>query len=364
MNIFSKVLMAALAATTALVPTADACSRLAKMSDHGVAYVRSVDWGTKTGMDLVTFGVGDDVTKYEAKGFARQANDGAKNFTVAWVENMTFHGVQAQAFNDKGLVADTLYMAPSADFIGEYEDTGAPAVNVADAPGYLAAMYETAPAIAAAYAAGEFQLAWSADLGAAGQHGVHVSAVDVNGDVVLFQVNEGGKVRVYAGNIEDSDLGVKANAPLLQEHRKNIAAFNAEDGKTAHNVPADISSASRHLRLTWLNQNITLNGMTKAEALGAVQNIYDSGASVPQQVIDPTIGDTYTTWQTSRTILGEDIVTVRDFSTAAEISFSIQDAKIAHDLNGGQVCADAMAQANGGKRMIEFSPCQSQAEGS
>ncbi|MES0810130.1 hypothetical protein ABLO27_11660 [Roseibium sp. SCPC15] len=364
MNIFSKVMIAALTATTALVPTVEACSRLAKHSDHGVAYVRSVDWGTKTGMDLVTFGVGDDVTSYEAEGYAVQANDGARNFTVAWVENKTFHGVQAQAFNDKGLVADTLYMAPSVEFIGDYQDTGAPAVNLADAPGYLAAMYDTAPAIAAAYEAGEFQLAWSADLGPAGQHGVHVSAVDANGDTILFQVNEGGDVRVYTGNIGETDLGVKANAPLLQEHRENIAKFNAEDGKTAANVPADISSPSRHLRLTWLNRNITLNGMSRAEALGTVQNMYDSGASVPQQVIDPTIGDTYTTWQTSRTILGDDIVTVRDFSTAAEISFSISGAKAAHEANGGQVCADAMAQANEGKQMIDFGACQQPANGS
>lgn len=358
MTLFSKVMMATLMASTALVPAADACSRLAKQSDHGVAYVRSVDWGTKTGMDLVTFGEGDDVTTYTAEGYAVQANDGAKNFTVAWVENETFHGVQAQAFNDKGMVADTLYMAPSVNYIADYQDTGAPAVNLADAPGYLAAMYDTAPDVVAAYEAGAFQFAWSADLGAAGQHGVHVSAVDANGDVVLFQVNQGGEIVVYTGNINDSDLGVKANAPLLQEHRENIAAFNAEDGKTAANVPADISSASRHLRLTWLNQNITLEGMSEAEALGAVQNMYDSGASVPQQIIDPTIGDTYTTWQTSRTILGDDIVTVRDFSTAAEVSFSITDAKVAHELNGGQVCADAMAQANEGKRMIEFSGCQ------
>jgi penicillin V acylase-like amidase (Ntn superfamily) len=358
MTFLSKLMMATLMTSTALATAAGACSRLAKPSDHGVAYVRSVDWGKKTGMDLVTFGVGDDVTTYTADGYTAQADGNARNFTVAWVENNAFHGVQAQAFNDKGMVADTLYMSVSADFIGAYEDTDAPAVNLADAPGYLVAMYDTAPQIAAAYEAGEFQLAWSADLGAAGQHGVHVSAVDANGDVTLFQVNEGGKVMVYTGNVQDSDLGVKANAPLLQEHRANIAQFNAEDGKTAANVPADISSPSRHLRLAWLNQNITLEGMSKAEALGTVQNMYDSGASVPAQVIDPTIGDTYTTWQTSRTILGDDVVTVRDFSTAAEISYSITDAKIAHELNGGQVCADAMVQANEGRRMIEFTPCQ------
>ncbi len=364
MTLFSKVMMATLMASTALASSADACSRLAKQSDHGVAYVRSVDWGTKTGMDLVTFGVGDDVTSYEADGYARQSDEPAKNFTVAWVENESFHGVQAQAFNDKGMVADTLYMSPSADYIGDYKDNGAPAVNLADAPGYLVAMYDTAPEIAEAYNSGEFQFAWSADLGHAGQHGVHVSAVDANGDVVLFQVNEGGEVLVYSGNVEGSDLGVKANAPLLQYHRENIAAFNAEDGKTAENVPADISSASRHLRLTWLNQNISLDGMSKPEALGTVQNMYDSGASVPQQVIDPTIGATYTTRQTSRTILGDDVITVRDFATAAEISYSITDAKIAHDLNGGQVCADAMDQANEGGRMIEFRPCPKPEAGS
>ncbi|NRB33712.1 MAG: hypothetical protein HRU31_03020, partial [Rhodobacteraceae bacterium] len=44
--------------------------------------------------------------------------------------------------------------------------------------------------------------------------------------------------------------------------------------------PSDISSASRHLRLTWLNANVSLEGMSKMEALGAIQTLYDSGASV------------------------------------------------------------------------------------
>ncbi|TCK99441.1 choloylglycine hydrolase [Shimia isoporae] len=357
MTSFKKVVTAALIASTALVPAAQACSRLAMDSDHGVVYVRSVDWGKKTGLDLVTFAAGDDLTSYEAEGFANQADAPAKNFTVAWVENDAFHGVQAQAHNDKGMVVDTLYMNPSVDFIADYEDTGAPAVNLADAPGFIASQYDNAQAVAEGYENGEFQIAWSADTGDAGKHGLHVSAVDSNGDVTWFQLNEGGEVVMYTGNISDTDLGVKANAPLLQDHRAAIEEMDATAVDAGDRLPSDISSSSRHLRLTWLANNVTLDGMSEMEALGTVQNMYDSGASVPQQIIDSTINDTYTTWNTTRTILGSDVITVRDYATAQEVSFSISDAKLAHEQNGGQVCADANAQARAGETVVTFGSC-------
>lgn len=348
MQTVSKIITAALIASAALVPAAQACSRLAKQSDHGVAYVRSVDWGKQTGMDLVTYAAGDDVTSYEAEGFAQQADGAAKNFVVTWVENDAFHGVQAQAHNDKGMVVDTLYMNPSVDFISDYKDNGAPAINTADVPAYIASQYDTAPAVAAGYENGDFQIAWSADTGEAGKHGLHFSAVDVNGDVTWFQLNEGGEVRMYTGNINDTDLGVKANAPLLQDHRAAIDAFDATAVDAGDRLPSDISSSSRHLRLTWLSNNMSFEGMSEMETLGAIQNLYDAGASVPQQIIDSSINDTYTTWKTTRTILGSDIVTARDFATAQEISFSISEAKAAHEAAGGSVCADANAQARAG----------------
>ena len=122
-------------------------------------------------------------------------------------------------------------------------------------------------------------------------------------------------------------------------------------------LPSDISSASRHLRLTWLNANASLEGMSKMGALGAIQTLYDSGASVPQQIIGSSINEPYTTWNTTRTILGSDVITARDYATAKEISFSITDAKIAHELNGGSVCADANAQARAGQSFVTFTPC-------
>ncbi|NRB36663.1 MAG: hypothetical protein HRU31_18445, partial [Rhodobacteraceae bacterium] len=184
-----------------------------------MAYVRSVDSGKQTGMDLVTFAAGDDVTSCDADGYAVQADAPAKNFVVARVENGVFHGVQGQAHNDKGMVVDTLYMNPSVDLLADYQDTGAPVINMADVPAYLAADYGTAPEVAKGYENREFQIAWSANTGDADQHGLHFSAVDKNGDVTWFQLNQGGKVRMYTGHINDSDLGVKANAPLVQNHR-------------------------------------------------------------------------------------------------------------------------------------------------
>ena len=85
---------------------------------------------------------------------------------------------------------------------------------------------------------------------------------------------------MYTGHINDSDLGVKANAPLVQNHRATIDAMGATAMDAGDRLPSDISSASRHLRLTWLNANASLEGMSEMEALGAIQTLYDSGASV------------------------------------------------------------------------------------
>ncbi|RKF13243.1 hypothetical protein DBZ36_19485 [Alginatibacterium sediminis] len=126
------------------------------------------------------------------------------------------------------------------------------------------------------------------------QHGFHFSVQDKSGDIALFQLNEGGEMLMHRGDV-DSDLRVMANAPLQQDHRAYVKTFDMNDSSA---LPGSISSADRNVRGLYATANTNFDNADAQwiDVRGKMKAMFDFGNKVPQDLIDPSNDESYTTW--------------------------------------------------------------------
>ena len=337
----------------AMVPvTADACSRILVDTDHGNSVVRTLDWAQKLGTVAKVQPVGTERQSLAAPEYRNTANWTVKHQTVVLEEHDVFHGTAAEAINDKGLSSSMLYMSPSAEFLDDHKDAGVPTVHMVDAVAYFAENFATVKEAKAALESKQFQLGWNADLNGSGKHGLHVSVQDKSGDVMLIQLNEGGKVVIHHGQ---DDLKVMANAPLQQDHRAYVAQFDFDKVETANQLNTSISSRDRNARLLWTTQNQTgWEGLTWAQTEGKLQSTFDAAALVPQDVVDPSTDETYATWIQYVYNYENGSVKLRNLESYSDIRFNLKDIASFNK----PMCADLVEQANAGKLKVEWTECK------
>ncbi|GLS83271.1 linear amide C-N hydrolase [Paraferrimonas haliotis] len=349
-NTLSALLIAA-ASITALTPVAEACSRFTLETPHGVATVRSLDWGQQLGNVAQVNPVGIQRNS-EAPSYANAMQWTTKYHSIAQMEYEVFHGVASDAINEKGLAASLLYMADSQEFIKDYKDNGAPAVSFLDLVAYITETYATTEEAVRAFNNKQWQIAWVDGLHGT-QHGLHVSIQDSKGDIALFQLNEGGEMVVYRGD-SNSDLRVMANAPLQQYHRDNAEKVNFDD-LTAKDLPSSISSKDRHLRGLFNTQHVSFDeGKNWAQTRGKLLSTFNAGNLVPQDLIDPVNGETYATWTQFVYNHSNGDFLFTNYDTRAQIGYNFNDT-----LEFTKpMCADTVKQAEQGLTKAVFSECK------
>ena len=341
------------AAGISMIPaTADACSRILMDTDHGQSVVRTLDWSQKLGTVAKVHPVGELRQSLAAPEYRKVAAWKVKHQTVVLEEHDVFHGTAAEAINDKGLSASMLYMAPSAEFLEDHQDKGVPTVHLVDAVAYFAENFANVQEAKEALESGKVQLGWNADLNGAGKHGLHISVQDKSGDVILIQLNDGGKVVIHHGQ---DDLKVMANAPLQQDHRDYVAQYDFGKLETAGQLNTSISSRDRNARLLWTTQNQkSWNGLNWAQTEGKLQSTFDAAALVPQEVTDADSGETYATWIQYVYNYENGSVKLRNLETYSDIRFNMEDiAKFDKPM-----CADLATQASEGKGQAQWSECE------
>ena len=350
----NKLAVAAIAAVSlvSVITTANACSRLIMDGGdtHGVTVARSFDWGGSELQSIAkAYPKGVAVKAYDVPEYKNAASWTVKHHTVDYVEVETFHGTSGEAINDKGLSASLLYQNPSVEFVKDAADNGAPAVHMSQIVNYLVTQFATVEEAVNAFEANEFQTAWKTGIGGH-QHGFHFSVQDKSGDIALFQLNEGGKMVVHRGDI-NSDLRVMANMPLRQDilaHAENFDLNKAEE------LPSDISSPSRYLRGYHVTANAKLDPKADwADTRGKMKGYFDFGNKVPQDLIDPTNGESYATWETYIYNLETGNTTYYNEGNGSQININFAETTAFTKT----MCADLFQQARADEK-LSWSECK------
>lgn len=324
--------------------TASACSRIIQDTGdaHGISIARSYDWGGTELKSIARVQVnGTERTSKPVPEYQHAASWQVKYNTVSFEEVETFHNTTGEAINTEGLSASMLYMDDSKYFIKDIKDDGKPAVHLSDIVPFIVESYANVEEAVQAFEDGQWQIAFKTGIGGH-QHGFHVSVQDKSGDIALFQLNAGGKMVVHRGDVS-TDLRVMANSPLQQDHRAYAAQF---DTTQTVGLPSSISSADRNVRglaathaANWNDDSIGTEWMN---IRGKIKSIFDYGNKVPADMIDPTNGVGYRTWETFVYSLETGGITYYNEGNASQLSLHINDIKTMQT----EMCADIFNQAH------------------
>lgn len=337
---------------TAGMMTSHACSRITLDTPHGVTQVRTLDWGQQLGTHAIIHPVGTERVTKAVPSYVKAAKWSVKHPSMVLEEREVFVDTAGEAINTAGLSASTLYLYDSAEFIKDYKDTGAPAVNWGDVAAFLTENYATTEEVVQAFEANQWQIAWADGIHGT-QHGLHVSVQDKSGDIALFELNQGGKMVVHRGSVEDK-MRVMANAPLQQYHDANAQAvgdmrLNTNGAK----IGSTISSSDRMLRGLHNSASTLFNPKASwAQTEGKMQSLFDAGNLVPQDLIDPVNGETYATWVQYTYNFDNGSFKFRNLDTYGEIRMNLKDIAKYDQV----VCADLVEQAES-KSEVSFATC-------
>ncbi|MEZ9233499.1 choloylglycine hydrolase, partial [Vibrio amylolyticus] len=166
-----------------------------------------------------------------------------------------------------------------------------------------------------------------------------------------FQLNEGGKMVMHRGDV-NSDLRVMANAPLQQDHREYAKNFDMNDSTT---LPGSISSPDRNIRGLYATENISFTDENAdwLDVRGKLKGMFDFGNKVPQDLVDPTNDESYTTWETYVYNLNSGDVTYYNEGNASQVSLNMNDLPNITE----PMCADIYTQAKTISQ-VTFSVCE------
>lgn len=349
----NKIAIASLTAATLALSAgaANACSRFTLDTPHGVSTVRSLDWGDQLGNVAQVNPVGISNSS-ETPSYKNAMTWTTKFHAISQMEWDVFGGVASDAINSEGLAASLLYMYDSEKYIADYKDNGAPAVSFLDVIRYITESYATTEDAVTAFNNQEWQIAWHDGLHGH-QHGLHISIQDRSGDIALLQLNKGGRMVIHRGDSK-SDLRVMANSPLQQEHRAYVQNVDLDD-ITAKGIPSSISSLDRNLRGLFNTQHVEFKPTSNwDQTRGKLLSTYNAGNLIPQDLVDPTNGETYATWTQFVYNHENGDFLFTNYDTRKSIGYNFNDTLSFTKT----MCADTVEQAEKGQSEVIFGDCK------
>ncbi len=322
--------------------SAQACSRMAVATEHGVVTTRSFDWSTELNSVANVRPVGYENASKPLDHYENVASWEAKYHSISFIETIMLNGATGMGVNSEGLQADLLYQGSSIDYLEQHQDSGAPAVHIADGASFLLENFATVKDIVAAFENNEWQIGWN-QLTNGHKHPFHLSAVDKHGDVVLFQLGEGGEVKVHVGTVKD-DMGVKTNEPLLDDQRAYVAALgDLKDPQMGARMLASPSSMDRYARLRWVHANLNFEGLNEQQSMGkALQGFTYAAVNSHDLPDDRDVNEQpYQTWVSFGVNLesGEITTNLHKYGTQMRFNF---DETLAFTT---PMCADTVEQS-------------------
>lgn len=257
-------------------PTAFACSRAVYLGDNAVMTVRSMDWET-------------DVIATNLWAFPRQMerNSAVKTRSFSWTSKYgsvvaaAFDGATADGMNEKGLVANLLYLAESKYPTGR--DGNKPLMSISVWAQYVLDNYATVAEAVTALRKEPFDvlpLTTPDD-----QEGtVHLAISDPTGDSAIFEYVE-GKLVIHHGR----QYQVMTNSPVYDEQLELNSYWKALDGDT---LPGTARAPDRFVRASYYINEIP----RAASSTDATTAVFAVIRNVSSPVGKPDVA--WTLWRT------------------------------------------------------------------
>jgi penicillin V acylase-like amidase (Ntn superfamily) len=282
--IFSRPTLVALfllSVAAAYTPIADACTRAVYFGKEGQTVTgRSMDWSEQMQTNMWTF----------PRGMARDA--GLKKGSLTWISKhgsvvvSVYDGGTADGMNEKGLVANLLYLAESK--YSPAEDTR-PALIISSWAQYMLDNFATVEEAVADARKDAYRMASVvAPNGAAGN--VHLSISDASGDSAIFEYID-GKVVIHHGK----QFQVMTNSPIYDQQLALNAYWKEIGGSVV--LPGTNRAADRFARASHY-----INAATQtADPREAVATVFSviRNCSVPRGVQHATAANLSSTiWRT------------------------------------------------------------------
>ena len=272
----------ALATAAAIVPVADACTRIVYQGADSTFYAgRTMDWAEETGTDLWAFPAG------------MKRDGGVGERSIAWTSKYGsvmagFYNVATvDGMNDAGLAGNVLYLAET-DY-GDYKTSGKPLISIGAWLQYVLDNYATVAEAVDALSKEPFSVVAPVLPNGAAATG-HLAIEDKSGDSAIFEFI-GGKLHIHHGK----QYTVMTNSPTYDQQLAITTYWDSVGGQNF--LPGTSRAADRFARMSWMLNAVppTLKGdAAVAEVMSLVRAI-----SVPLGIQDskaPNIASTR--WRT------------------------------------------------------------------
>lgn len=264
-------LIALVAAGVAMGPAAQACTRAVYLGpDNTIITIRSMDWKTNIGSNLWAF----------PRGMARDGAAGAKS--IRWTSKYgsliatAFDAATADGMNERGLVANLLYLA-EAEYETPTPGEKRPPISISAWAQYVLDNYATvAEAVQALRAEPFYVVAVMTPDGEPGT--VHLSISDPTGDSAIFEYI-GGKLVIHHGR----KYQVMTNSPIFDQQLA-LNAYWEEIGGVVM-LPGTNRAADRFVRASFYINAIPKTSKETDAVAGAFSVIRN--ASVPLGISTP-----------------------------------------------------------------------------
>ncbi len=255
----------------AAVAVADACTRAVYLGeDDVVVTVRSMDWASDMGTNLWAFPRG-----MERRG-AAGPDEASWTSKYGSVIAAVFEAGTADGINEKGLVANLLYLTESV-YPTEAQLPGAPTISVAAWAQYLLDNFATVAEAVADLTANPLRVVEvGTPDGKAGT--VHLSISDAGGDSAIFEY-VGGELTVH----HSRDYQVMTNSPAYDQQLA-LDAYWAQIGGTVM-LPGTNRAADRFARASFYIDAVQVTGDPQT-AVAAAMSVIRS-VSVPLGITTP-----------------------------------------------------------------------------
>lgn len=272
------------AIAAAVAPIADACTRAVYLGDDDVVItVRSMDWVTDLGSNLWIF----------PRGMAREgaAGEGSVTWTSKYgsVAASAYEAASADGMNEKGLVANLLYLAESV-YPEPDQMPDAPAISISAWAQYVLDNYATVAEAVADLEANPLRVA-SVETPDGHAGTVHLAISDPSGDSAIFEY-VGGELVVHHGR----EHTVMTNSPPFDQQLA-LDAYWQQIGGTVM-LPGTSRAADRFVRASFYIDAIPKTGDSTTAVAAAFSVIRNAsvplGISVPGE---PNIASTL--WRTA-----------------------------------------------------------------
>jgi choloylglycine hydrolase len=251
--------------------------------DATIITVRSMDWMSDLGTNLWIF----------PRGMARKGAVGEHGLTwtakYGSVVASAFEAATVDGMNEKGLVANLLYLAESDYGDPQVQAKNKPALCISDWTQYVLDSFATvAAAVKALRKEPFFVAAAESPDGHAGT--VHLAITDPTGDIAIFEY-VGGELRIHHG----PEFQVMTNSPIFDEQLALNKYWQGIGGTTM--LPGTNRAADRFVRASFYINSVTKTSAEReavAAAFSVIRNVsVPLGISMPGQ---PNIAETL--WRT------------------------------------------------------------------